>query len=226
MGIRISVISGVQEAVLIYAGVTTSLPLNDERRLVIDIGGGSTEVIVGRGHERIMTDSLPAGTVTWRDRFFAEPSSDAKALQARMDAGLEAALAIFEPAGAAVARAGWDMAYASSGTVKMLKYICENRGYGKNRITRAALRELKENLAAGIAAGAPLPGLKAERRELLLPGWCVAAALMTVFNIAALNFSATALREGMLDFLARNEKTMPIMRASHLPKVNRVRSFF
>ena len=224
MGIRISVISGVQEAVLIYAGVITSLPLNDERRLIIDIGGGSTEVIAGRGHERVMTESLPAGTVAWRDRFFAEPSSDRRVLEARMDAGLEAALAIFEPAGAAVARAGWDTAYASSGTVKMLKYICENQGYGENRITSAALEELKGTLAAGIAKQGPLPGLKEERRELLLPGWCVAAALMKVFDIEVLNFSTTALREGMLDFLVRNEKTMPIMRASHLPKVNRASS--
>ncbi len=224
MGIRISVISGVQEAVLIYAGVVTSLPLSDERRLVVDIGGGSTEIIVGRRHERVITDSLPAGTLAWRDRFFAAPASDAKTLEARMEAGLDAALAIFEPTAAAVARAGWDQAHASSGTVKMLKYICESHGYGENRITAAALRELKGMLAAGIAGGGPVPGLKEGRRELLLPGWCVASALMRAFGIEVLRFSATALREGMLDFLARNEKTMPIMRASSLPTVNRAAS--
>ena len=221
LGIRISVVSGVQEAVLIYAGVITSLPLNGERRLVIDIGGGSTEVIAGHRHERIITESLPAGTVAWRDRFFAETAEDAKALEARMDEGLEAALTVFEPSRAAVARAGWDQAYASSGTVKMLKYICERQGYGENRITQAALRELKGTLAAGIAEGGSLPGLKEDRRELLLPGWCVAAALMQVFRVETLHSSATALREGMLDFLVRNEKTMPIMRASTLPAVNR-----
>ena len=123
-----------------------------------------------------------------------------------------------------MARAGWDRAHASSGTVKMLKYICENQGYGENRITATALRELRQKLAAGIAEDGPLPGLKVERRELLLPGWCVASALMRVFRIEVLQFSATSLREGMLDFLARNEKTMPIMRASHLPNVNRLQS--
>ncbi len=224
LGIRISVISGVQEAVLIYAGVITSLPLNNERRLVIDIGGGSTEIIAGRRHERIITESLPAGTVAWRDRFFHRGSSDAKELEACMDAGLDAAVAVFEPMAAAVARAGWDRAYASSGTVKMLKYICENQGYGENRITATALSELKGMLAAGIAAGSPLAGLKEDRRELLLPGWCVASALMQAFGVEMLNFSVTALREGMLDFLVRNEKTMPIMRASSLPAVNRVGS--
>ena len=70
LGIRIYVISGVQEAVLIYAGVISSLPLNDEKRLVVDIGGGSTELIVGQRHERIITESLPVGTVAWRDPLF------------------------------------------------------------------------------------------------------------------------------------------------------------
>ena len=139
-----------------------------------------------------------------------------------MDEGLEAALTVFEPSRAAVARAGWDRAYASSGTVKMLKYICERQGYGENRITQAALRELKGTLrgghrrrriVAGIEGGSPGIGS--------CPGWCVAAALMQVFRVETLHFSATALREGMLDFLVRNEKTMPIMRTSTLPAVNR-----
>ena len=220
MGIRISIISGVQEAVLIYAGVITSLPLNDERRLVIDIGGGSTELIAGHRHERVITESLPLGTVSWRDRFFARPTRDAQALQAQMDAGLEAAGAVLEPVKAAVARAGWDSAYASSGTVKMLKYICENHGYAKNRISSKALQELKLILAESIASGGPLPGLKQDRRDLLLPGWCVASALMRTFQIETLQFSPTALREGMLDFLVRNQKTMPTMRQSPLPAVN------
>ncbi len=220
IGVRVSVISGVQEAVLVYAGVTTSLPESEERRLVLDIGGGSTEVIAGHGHRRIITESLPVGTVAWRDRFFAEPATGARALESGMDAGLEAATGIFEPVRSALARAGWDQAYASSGTVKMLKYICESRGYGKNRITAAALAELKPMLAAGIADNSPLEGLKPERRDLLLPGWCIASALMRVYGVETLHFSATALREGMLDFLVRNEKTMPIMRQSPLPAVN------
>lgn len=224
MGIRISVISGVQEAILIYAGVTTSLPLSNERRLIIDIGGGSTEIIAGRKHKRIITESLPVGTVAWRDCFFSESTDDVKELESRMDAGLDAAVAVFQPIVPAVDRAGWDCAYASSGTIKMLKYICENQGYGENRITAKGLQELKGMLATCVAEGSPFPGLKEDRRELLLPGWCVATAMMREFRIKTLNFSATALREGMLDFLTRNEKTMPIMRASSLPAVNRASS--
>ncbi len=219
-GIRVAVISGVQEAVLIYAGVITSLPVNGEQRLVLDIGGGSTEVIAGHGHQRILTESLPVGTVTWRDRHFVGASSDPNELKARMEAGFEEAAAIFRPVAPALARAGWECAYAASGTVKMLKYICENHGYGENCISRAALHELRGALVEAIAAGRPLPGLKAERRELLLPGWCIATALMQEFAAELLHFSATALREGMLDFLARNEKTMPVMRESALPLVH------
>ena len=224
LGIRISVITGVQEAVLIYAGVITSLPLNEERRLVIDIGGGSTEIIAGHKHERIITESLPVGTVSWRDRYFSEPTDNAKELDARMDAGRDAAAAVFKPIAAALRRAGWDQAYASSGTVKMLKYICENQGFGENRISAEGLREVEKMLAVSIAEGRPLPGLKEDRRDLLLPGWCAAMALMQVFRIEMLNFSVTALREGMLDFLVRNEKTMPVMRASRLPAVSQASS--
>ncbi len=222
LGIHISVISGVQEAMLIYAGVSTSLPVGGERRLVVDIGGGSTEIIVGRGHERIITESLPVGAVAWRDRFFPSSETDAKRLEARMDAGLEAAAAVFKPVAAAIARAGWDQAYASSGTVKMLKYICKAHGSEKNRIPARALVDLKGTLVAAIAADRPLPGLKADRRDLLLPGWCAATALMRVFRIDELGFSATALREGMLDFLARHEKTLPITHAGGLPATSRM----
>ncbi|MDD9894186.1 MAG: exopolyphosphatase, partial [Gammaproteobacteria bacterium] len=67
-GIDISVISGMQEAVLVYAGVMSSLPVTDTHRLVIDIGGGSTELIIGKKHERLLTESLTFGSVSWSDR--------------------------------------------------------------------------------------------------------------------------------------------------------------
>ena len=81
LGIDISIISGVQEAVLIYAGVITALPETDTHRLIIDIGGGSTEIIIGSAHTRLLTDSLKIGSVAWRDRFFGEQIASAKSLE-------------------------------------------------------------------------------------------------------------------------------------------------
>ena len=251
LGIRISVISGVQEAMLIYAGVITSLPESDARRLVIDVGGGSTEVIVGRGHERGITESLAIGSVAWRDRFLggrqglssrsglpahSNPSArsglsagsglstTSRKLSAAMDEGKAAAAAVFEKTAAGFRRFGWDEVYASSGTMKMLAYICREHGYGDDAgpmsIHLDGLRALKERMVESIATGAELPGLKESRRDLLLAGWCVISGLMETYRINRIRFSPTALREGMLDFIARNGKAADALRHSGLPDVS------
>ncbi len=219
IGIDISIISGVQEAVLIYAGVITSLPQNDAHRLVIDVGGGSTEVIIGQGHDRFFTESLPIGSVAWRDRFFADAVKKKSALKEGMKAGKAAAQEIFEKVGPGVTKIGWDEAYASSGTMKMLANICTEHGYGNGVIRRDALQELKSTLVNAIAKDRLLPGLKESRRDLLLPGWCVLLGLMESYDVEEIQFSATALREGMLDFMVKNKKTLEAMTSSDLPDV-------
>jgi exopolyphosphatase/guanosine-5'-triphosphate,3'-diphosphate pyrophosphatase len=220
IGIDISIISGVQEAVLIYAGVITALPVSDAQRLVIDIGGGSTEIIIGQRHQRLFTESLAIGSVAWRDRFFAEQGYNQSALEAQMNAGVESAKQVFDAIAPGVVRAGWSEAYASSGTMKLLATICEEHGYGEKQIQLRALYELKSTLANHIASGQELTGMKERRRDLLLPGWCVLVALMESYRIDTINFSATALREGMLDFMVKNEKTLQAMEQSNLPAVS------
>lgn len=220
IGIDISVISGVQEAVLIYAGVITELPSSDVQRLVIDIGGGSTEVIIGSHHQRLLTDSLPIGSVAWRDRFFCDESPDTESILAAMDAGRQAAIEVFAAVAPGVARCGWQQAHASSGTVKMLAAICQGQGSPAGIVSLEALRELKTLLAETIVAQGELAGLKEARRDLLLPGWCVLSGLMEAYRVPSVQFSATALREGMLDFMVRNEKTFDAMTQSDLPSIS------
>ena len=220
IGINISVISGVQEAVLIYAGVITELPSSDVHRLVIDIGGGSTEVIIGSHHQRLLTDSLPIGSVAWRDRFFCDVSPDTESILAAMDAGRQAAIEVFTAVALGVARCGWQQAHASSGTVKMLAAICQGQGSPARIVSLEALRELKTLLAETIVAQGELAGLKEARRDLLLPGWCVLSGLMEAYRVPTVQFSATALREGMLDFMVRNEKTFDAMTQSDLPSIS------
>ncbi|MFN3162737.1 MAG: hypothetical protein ACE37N_04480 [Pseudohongiellaceae bacterium] len=219
IGIHISIISGVQEAVLIYAGVITSLPVNDNNRLVIDVGGGSTEVIIGSGHERLFTESLPIGSVAWRDRFFGDKKADADKLSKQMKKGSAAAAEVFARFRPGLKRIGWDEAYASSGTMKMLAAICTEHGYGEGEIRRKGLRELKKKMITAIVKNRELPGLKDARRELLLPGWCVLMGLMDTYGVKKITFSPTALREGMLDFMVKNEKTLDAMTSSDLPRV-------
>ena len=220
IGIDISVISGVQEAVLIYAGVITELPSSDVRRLVIDIGGGSTEVIIGSQHQRLLTDSLPIGSVAWRDGFFCDVSPDTESILAAMDAGRQAAIEVFAAIAPGVDRCGWQQAHASSGTVKMLAAICQEKGSPAGIVSLEALRELKTLFAETIVAQGELAGLKEARRDLLLPGWCVLSGLMEAYRVSSVQFSATALREGMLDFMVRNEKTFDAMAQSDLPRIS------
>ena len=220
IGIDISVISGVQEAVLIYAGVITDLPTDDIHRLVIDIGGGSTELVIGSHHKRLLTESLSIGSVAWRDRFFYEVRPDLESILAAMAAGRRAAVKVFASVAPGVARCGWQQAYASSGTVKMLSAICEGLGYGRNVVSLQGLDELKGLLAKTIGEQGELKGLKEARRDLLLSGWCVLSGLMEAYGVPTVRFSATALREGMLDFMVKNEKTFDVMTQSGLPRVS------
>ena len=220
IGIEISVISGVQEAVLIYAGVITELPSSDIHRLVVDIGGGSTEVIVGSHHQRLLTDSLLIGSVAWRDHFFSDVSPDTESILLAMDAGRQAAIEVFAAISPGVARCGWKQAYASSGTVKMLAAICQEQGDPAGIVSLNALRDLKPLLAYTIAEHEELAGLKEARRDLLLPGWCVLSGLMEAYQVPFVQFSSTALREGMLDFMVRNGKTFDAMTQSDFPSIS------
>ena len=224
LGIDISIISGVQEAVLIYAGVITSLPTTNAHRLVIDIGGGSTEIIIGTAHTRLLTDSLAIGSVAWRDRFFSDDSASAAALENRMQEGVTGATEVFAGVATGINKAGWSEAYASSGTVKMLALICAAHGYGQGQIQLHALHALKHKIASCIANGTYLPGLKESRQDLLLPGWCILVGLMETYKVETINFSATALREGMLDFMVKNEKTLQALEQSNLPAVSFAKS--
>lgn len=220
IGIQVSPVSGVQEAVLIYAGVTTSLPASENHRLVIDIGGGSTEVIIGHKHSRLLTESMAIGSVAWRDKFFSPKTSDPLLLEKQLDAATAASESVFDGISLAVKKAGWHEAYASSGTVKMLAAICQAHGFGKGEIKLAALVALRSRIIAAIAGSEDLPGLKERRRELLLPGLAVLMGLMQCYAVDSISFSATSLREGMLDFMVKNKKTLAIMKNSQLPKVS------
>ncbi|MEZ5491575.1 MAG: hypothetical protein R3F50_14835 [Gammaproteobacteria bacterium] len=221
IGLEISVISGVQEAVLIFAGVQTGLPSSPEQRLVIDIGGGSTELIVGSGKQRLITQSLPVGCVSWRDRYFSGQSGTTQALLTEaLDEAGAAALSIFQSVAPGINHYEWLEAFASSGTAKMLAAICEEHGGPAGQVSLVLLQQLRELLLETVLTGAELPGLKEKRRDLLLPGYVIMEALMRALACDRLQFSAAALREGMLDFIVRNGKATHLLDPSKLPGVS------
>jgi len=221
IGIDISVISGIQEAILVYMGVLSNLPKSDDTRLVVDIGGGSTEIIIGQQDKRFVTKSLPIGCVSWRDRYFQDLENASVAqLEHALDEATDAASAVFKAVQDRFEQYPWVDAFASSGTAKMLAMICQYRGYREGNISLLALEAMKQDVL--LCAADPemlLPGLRDKRKDLLMPGWAVLVGLMRACSLHRIAFSTTALREGMLDFMMHNGTDTSILGRDTLPDV-------
>ncbi len=222
IGLDVSVISGTQEAILVYMGVLSHLPRKDDIRLVVDIGGGSTEIIIGQQEQRFVTKSLAIGCVSWRDRYFQGlENASLDQLEHVLDEATEAASTIFKAVQDSFQHYPWVAAYASSGSAKMLAMICQYRGYQAGNISLLALEAMKSDVL--LCAADPLlllPGLKDRRKDLLMPGWAILVGLMRACNLHKIEFSPTALREGMLDFMMHNGADTSILGKDTLPEVS------
>ena len=219
-GFQIDIVSGLEEAALVYAGVMSALPDDGQTRLVIDIGGGSTEIIAGRGAEQLQAHSLPVGCISWRDRWFAPPLNDAEVLAKRLRDAVAASEKVFMSITKQLASVPWTEVYASSGTAKMLSAVCSQRlapGSPPRGVLFDTLAGLQPDIiTVTLNPGLTLRGLKNGRRELILPGWSVLMGFMRANGIASLNFSAAALREGMLHYLVKasesNDSPLRVLR--------------
>jgi exopolyphosphatase / guanosine-5'-triphosphate,3'-diphosphate pyrophosphatase len=201
LGFPIDVITGHEEARLIYLGVSHVLPASTERRLVIDIGGGSTEFIIGQGMTAERLESLKVGCVGMTQRFFADGALSDKAFVAAETH----ARAEIEVIGIEFQRGQWQAAYASSGTALALAEILEQNGLSPAGITRDGLARLRRRMvAAGHVRRLHLDALKPERAPVLAGGLAVMAAAMTELDVARINPVGGALRLGVLyDLLGR-----------------------
>lgn len=201
LGFPIEVISGREEARLIYQGVAHLLPQSDERRLVIDIGGRSTELILGQAFEARVTESYRVGSVAWSTRYFP----DGVFTEAAFGRAEIAAQAVLDEALAAYARERWDVAYGSSGTVGAAGDILAAAGWDQGVITRDGLDWLYQRLLdAGSADRIRLEGLKDDRRPVMGGGLSVLRALFSLLDIEAMRPAQGALRHGVLyDMLDR-----------------------
>ncbi len=202
LGFPIEVISGREEARLIYLGVAHSLPDPGYKQLVFDIGGGSTEFIIGRGFEPIVLESLYMGCVSYSLRYFPEGRIEKHALrQAELAAlrELEAIVRIYR-------EVGWELAVASSGSAKAILEILELNGFSAGGITRDALGLLRtELLRVGDVSRLTLDGLRADRQPVLPGGFAIMNAVVEAFEIDRIYFSDGALRLGVLyDLLGRH----------------------
>jgi exopolyphosphatase / guanosine-5'-triphosphate,3'-diphosphate pyrophosphatase len=205
LGFPIDIIGGLEEARLIYLGVARVLPASTEPRLVIDIGGGSTEFIIGREMTPERLESLKLGCVSMSQRFFGngELSADAfRAAETHARAEVEAIAREFGPE-------HWHEAFASSGTALALAAILEENGLSAGGITPEGLARLRKRMiGAGRIHRLQLAGIKPERAPVLAGGFAIMAAAIAELRVARINPVGGALRLGVLyDLLGRTVKS-------------------
>jgi len=201
LGFPIEVIAGREEARLIYVGVAHSLPLVAHRRLVVDVGGGSTEFIIGAGFDALLTESLYMGCVSYSLKYFSEGRVDkGRMKRAELAARQELAGIVH-----GYRKAGWQEVVASSGTARSIEGILRESGYSQNGITREALDKLRSLLIKHERVDPErIPGLRANRAPVLPGGVAILGAVLDEFGIDAVQVSDGALRHGVLyDLLGR-----------------------
>lgn len=207
LGCPVDIIGGREEARLIYLGVSQGVSGVDERRLVIDIGGGSTELVIGEGLQPLEMESLQFGCVSATDWYFGSGK-----LTARKFAKAElAVMAELQELQHRYRRLGWQTAIGSSGTIRAAAAVCANRGYAGERITRPALEKLKQDvLAFDRVTDVNLPGVSEQRQAVFAGGVVILSACFQALGIDSMKISPYALREGVLhDLLGRLEQRDP-----------------
>ena len=211
LGFPIEVISGREEARLIYAGVARLQP-SSHPRLVIDIGGRSTEMILGHGRKPVRAESFQVGSVSLSLRYFGDGRFTEEAFrQAQIAAGAELEEAL-EP----FASVHWQEALGSSGTVGAVSQLLAASGVSDGRITPDGLRWLMEQcLRAGRVDRLALPALKEDRRAVIAGGLAILYTLSAHFGIAELLPARGALRQGVIFDLDERRHAIELRQDGH-----------
>ena len=203
LGFPIEVISGREEARLIYLGVAHALPVAAHRRLVVDVGGGSTEFIIGTGFEPQLTESLYMGCVSYSLAYFPDGRID----KGRMKTAELAARQELAGIVRAYRALGWDEAVGSSGTARSIENILRENGFAVEGLTREGLDRLRALLIKHEKADPErIAGLRPNRAPVLAGGVAILNALFEELELREMKVSDAALRHGVLyDLLGRVE---------------------
>ncbi len=206
LGHSIELISGEKEASLIYQGAAFTTQ-GAGNRLVIDIGGASTELIIGNKSTPLKLASLPMGCVSWLSRYFTDNSLS----PTHFNAAIKAAKNIITPLVAPYKALGWQTCIGASGTVQALQEIMDAKGMG-DKITLDILHLLKAQSQACIhIEQLEIDGLTKERAAVFPSGLAILIALFELFDIQQMSLSMGALREGLLvELLAKKQQSLPL----------------
>ena len=203
LGHDIEIVAGREEARLIYLGVSHSLPDQQGRRLVVDIGGGSTELIIGERFEPLETESLHMGCVSFTRRFFPGGQSSEKAFERAVTTARQEVL----PIQRSYRQLGWQQAVGASGTIKAIGQVCQENGWSDGSVTWDGLQRIRRRLVrAGTVADARLKGLREDRMPIFAAGVAILTGIFEQLELTTVDISNGALREGLLyDLLGRLE---------------------
>ncbi|ANB18714.1 exopolyphosphatase [Dokdonella koreensis] len=201
LGHPIEIVSGREEARLIYLGVANGLPRGKQRRLIVDIGGGSTEFIIGQDFEALERESIQVGCVASTRRFFEDGKLTPKRWrQAATEIGVE-----LQQFAADYRSRGWAEAFGSSGTVRAIGSIVQANRWSDAGISFDSLERLRDALiAAGSIQALNLPGLSEERAQVIAGGVVILESVFAALGVVQMGVCETSMREGLLyDMLGR-----------------------
>jgi exopolyphosphatase/guanosine-5'-triphosphate,3'-diphosphate pyrophosphatase len=203
----VDIIAGREEARLIYLGVTQWIAGDRQKQLVMDIGGGSTELIIGEGFDPVEMESMQFGCVSLTNRFFADGRITAR----RLRKAQRAVAAELQEIQSAYRKVGWQTAVGSSGTIRSAAAMCEANGWCKKGITSKALEKLKHKaLSFDTVSEVEIDGLSERRQPVFIGGLAILLACFKALHIDELVISPFALREGLLhNLLGRLEQRDP-----------------
>lgn len=196
LGFPINIVAGREEARLVYQGVAHSLAPTEEKRLVIDIGGGSTEFIVGKAYEPILMESISMGCVNFTNKWFASGEITEEGIRNAILDGRRKLEWISDE----YIDYGWQECVGSSGTIKTIASVLTENYNSGGVITYANLTTLSELFVqAGQTKHIILPGLSENRTPVIVGGLCVLMAAFEELKIDSMQASEGALREGLLN---------------------------
>jgi exopolyphosphatase/guanosine-5'-triphosphate,3'-diphosphate pyrophosphatase len=195
LGFPIEIIAGREEARMIFVGVSHSLPYAEEKRMVMDIGGGSTEFIIGQGFEPQEMESLYMGCVSYSMRFFG----DGRITEDHLKRAEIVARAEIQGIRSRFSAGNWHEAVGSSGTARAIGEILLQNGWSNGSITRHGLQKLRTALLkCRDIRKLQLPGLSIERSPSFPGGFAIMSAAFSELNLEEMTVASGALREGVL----------------------------
>lgn len=207
LGCPVDIIAGREEARLVYLGVSQWVAGQNEKQLVIDIGGGSTELVIGEGINPVQLESLQFGCVSVTNRFFRNGKITARSLK-KAERAVAAELQEIQTV---YRNTGWQLAVGSSGTFRSAAAMCEANGWSKEGVSAEALAQLKQiALSFKTIADVDINGLSERRKPVFIGGLAIMLACFKALAINEMLVSPFALREGVLqDLLGRLEHRDP-----------------